>query len=54
MAPRTWYFGYVSDEGDVNTWGIGFWRHHIYSGQENFTLWEPEEHHDRRGYTNGG
>ena len=28
--------------------------HHIYSGQENFTLWEPEEHHDQRGYTNGG
>ena len=32
----------------------GYWSHHIYSGQENFTLWEPEEHHDHRGYTNGG
>ena len=26
----------------------------VSSGQENFTLWEPEEHHDHRGYTNGG
>ena len=34
--------------------GIRYWSHDIYSGQENSTLWEPEEHHDHRGYTNGG
>ena len=34
--------------------GIGYWSHHIDSGQENFTLWEPEEHHDHRCYTDGG
>ena len=22
--------------------------------KKTFTLWEPEEHHDHRGYTNGG
>ena len=30
----------------MNTGGIGYWIHHIDSGQEHFTWWEPEEHHD--------
>ena len=34
--------------------GIGYRSHHIYSRQEKFTLWEPEEHPDHSGYTNGG
>ena len=52
--PRPGVLGTFPTRGTRIPGGIGYWRHHIYSGQEKFTLWEPEEHHDHRGYTNGG
>ena len=52
--PRPGVLGTYPTRGTRIPGGTGYWRHNIYSGQENFTLWEPEEHHDHRRYTRGG
>ena len=53
-GPGPGVLGTYPTRGTCIPGGIGYWSHHIYSSQEKVTLWEPEEHHDHRGYTNGG
>ena len=31
----------------------GYWGPYIYCGQDNFTLWGPEEHHAYRSHPHG-